>query len=121
MPSVNSFPLRRIPTSRHITSRIFMSVAQVGEGFAAALDELLGVVVELLGSGAGLPGSAPACRFPAGASCIIACPDRAPKTSPSSSELLASRLAPCTPVAAAAYRPGREVRPHRSVFTPPIM
>src|SRR2546427_5177407 len=58
------------PYTTLFRSRIFVSVAQVGEGFAAALDELLGVVVELLGSGAGLPGSAPACRFPAGASCI---------------------------------------------------
>ena len=48
---------------------------------------------------------------------------RRPKTSPSSSELLASRLAPCAPVHAtspAAYSPGTEVRPRRSVDTPPI-
>ena len=47
---------------------------------------------------------------------------RRAKTSPSSSELEASRLAPCTPVQAAsphAYRPGIEVRPRRSVRTPP--
>ena len=47
----------------------------------------------------------------------------APNTSPSSSELLASRLAPCAPVHAtspAAYSPGTEVRPRRSVDTPPI-
>src|SRR6266571_3175627 len=41
-------------------------------------------------------------------------PDRAPNTRPSRRELLASRLAPCTPVHAtspAAYSPGTEVRP----------
>ena len=43
-------------------------------------------------------------------------PTRAPKTSASSSELLASRLAPCTPVDATspqAHRPGSVVRPQR--------
>ena len=47
---------------------------------------------------------------------------RAPKTIPSSSELEASRLAPCTPVQAAspaAQSPGSAVAPHRSVTTPP--
>src|SRR5213083_1693142 len=81
-------------------------------------------VAEFPGNGAGLPGSAAPLRFPTGASFIMACPARAPNTNPSSRELLANRLAPCTPVAAvspAAYRPGSEVRPHRSVFTPPIM
>ena len=50
-------------------------------------------------------------------------PARAPNTSPSSSELLARRLAPCTPVHAtspAANSPGIVVRPSRSVCTPPI-
>ena len=50
-------------------------------------------------------------------------PTRAPKTSASSSELLASRLAPCIPVEATspqAQRPGSEVRPARSVATPPM-
>ena len=47
---------------------------------------------------------------------------RAPNTIPSSSELEASRLAPCTPVQAtspAAHRPGSAVAPDRSVSTPP--
>ena len=47
---------------------------------------------------------------------------RAPKTMPSSSELEARRLAPCTPVQATsptAHRPGNAVAPHRSVTTPP--
>ena len=50
-------------------------------------------------------------------------PARAPKTKPSSKELLASRLAPWTPVPAtspAAKRPARVVWPSRSVRTPPI-
>ena len=53
----------------------------------------------------------------------IASAARAPKTSPSNRELLASRFAPCTPVQAhspAAYRPGSDVRPSVSVRTPPI-
>ena len=53
----------------------------------------------------------------------IASAARAPNTSPSSSELLASRLAPCTPVQAtspAANRPETDVRPSRSVSTPPM-
>src|SRR5438046_2050725 len=53
----------------------------------------------------------------------MALPARAPKTTPSSSELLAKRLAPCTPLQAAspaANNPGRLVRPSRSVRTPPI-
>src|SRR5262249_4525706 len=53
----------------------------------------------------------------------IASPARAPKTSPSSNELLASRFAPCTPVHAtspAAYKPASVVRPCVSVLTPPI-
>lgn len=44
------------------------------------------------------------------------------KTMHSTSELLASRLAPCRPVQAVspmANRPGRSVRPARSVSTPP--
>src|SRR5208337_1869149 len=48
----------------------------------------------------------------------------APNTSPSSRELLAKRLAPWTPVAPvspAAYKPGIEVCPQISLFTPPIM
>ena len=52
----------------------------------------------------------------------IASASRAPNTMPSSSELEASRLAPCTPVQAtspAAQRPGRAVAPDRSVSTPP--
>ena len=47
---------------------------------------------------------------------------RAPNTMPSSSELEASRLAPCTPVQATsptAHSPGSAVAPHRSVTTPP--
>ena len=128
IPSANSFPLRKIPTWRHITSRIFASVAQHGDGFDVDFDAAFGgsfcVAEEFPGNGAGLPGSAAPLRFPTGASFISACPARAPNTNPSSRELLANRLAPCTPVAAvspAAYNPGSEVRPHRSVFTPPIM
>ncbi len=55
---------------------------------------------------------------------VIACAARAPNTSPSSSELLASRLAPWTPVQAtspAANSPGTDVRAHSSVSTPPMM
>ncbi len=47
---------------------------------------------------------------------------RAPKTMPSSSELEANRLAPCTPVQATsptAHSPGSAVAPHRSATTPP--
>ena len=47
---------------------------------------------------------------------------RAPNTMPSSSELDASRLAPCTPVQATsptAHSPGSAVAPPRSVTTPP--
>ena len=46
------------------------------------------------------------------------------KTRPSSRELDASRLAPCTPVQATspqAYSPGTSVRPQMSVMTPPLM
>src|SRR5258706_15549843 len=124
MASANSFPLRRIPTSFHITSRIFVRVAQAGDGFVVAFGGSLSAAEEFPGSGAGLPGSAAPLRFTTGASSIIACPARAPKTSPSSRELLAKRLAPCTPVAAvspAAYRPAREGPPQRFVFTPPIL
>ncbi len=56
-------------------------------------------------------------------SSTIASAARAPKTSPSNRELLARRLAPCTPVHAhspAAYNPASEVRPCVSVRTPPI-
>src|SRR5690242_1918847 len=116
------------PTSLHITSRILVSAAQVADGFAppflAASFCSLGEAEEFPGNGAGLPGMAWPLRFPGGASFIMACPARAPKTNPSRSELLAKRLAPCTPVAAvspAAYKPDREVRPQRSVLTPPIM
>ncbi|HWH34217.1 MAG TPA: FAD-binding protein [Acidimicrobiales bacterium] len=47
---------------------------------------------------------------------------RGAKTIPSSRELEASRLAPCTPVQATspqAHRPARLVAPSRSVTTPP--
>ena len=47
---------------------------------------------------------------------------RRPNTRPSSSEFEASRFAPCTPVQATsphAYSPAIEVRPCRSVRTPP--
>ena len=50
-------------------------------------------------------------------------PIRAANTRPSSRQLEASRLAPCTPVQATspqAYRPGTVVRPARSVRTPPL-
>ena len=63
------------------------------------------------GPGAGIDAASrvgPA-RNPACAVCCIAPAARAPNTSPSSSELLARRLAPCTPVQAtspAAYSPG---------------
>src|SRR4029079_12950822 len=53
----------------------------------------------------------------------MARPARRPNNSPSSNELLASRLAPCTPVQAtspAANKPGSDVRPSRSVSTPPM-
>ena len=53
----------------------------------------------------------------------MAAADRAPKTNPSSRELLAKRLAPWTPVEAtspAAKSPGSEVAPCRSVATPPM-
>jgi hypothetical protein len=55
---------------------------------------------------------------------IAATPARIPNTNPSSNELLASRLAPCTPLHAtspAAKRPGNVVAPLMSVATPPIM
>jgi hypothetical protein len=58
------------------------------------------------------------------AQATAATPARMPKTSPSNNELLASRLAPCTPLHAtspAAKRPGKVVAPLRSVQTPPIM
>ena len=48
---------------------------------------------------------------------------RRPNTNASTSELLASRLAPCAPVAAVspqAHKPGSEARPHESVHTPPM-
>src|SRR5216683_692980 len=112
---VSSFPLRRTPTSRHMISRILVSVSDAGRfaGFFCA-----SACAGSLGFGAGFPGSRAACFFFTGASFIIACPLRAPNTSPSSRELLARRFAPCTPVSAvspAAYSPGREVRPHKSV------
>ena len=50
-------------------------------------------------------------------------PARSAKTSPSSSEFEASRLAPCTPVEATsptAQSPRRVERPSRSVRTPPM-
>jgi hypothetical protein len=58
------------------------------------------------------------------ADAMAATPARRPNTSPSSNELLASRLAPCTPLHAtspAANKPGNVVAPLRSVVTPPIM
>ena len=62
---------------------------------------------------------------PAGASAIIVSATSAPNTSPSSSELLASRFAPCTPVQAAspaAYSRRNEVRPcHRPHATHHVM
>ena len=48
----------------------------------------------------------------------------APNTNPSNNELLASRLAPCTPLQAtspAANSPGTVVAPFMSVRTPPII
>src|SRR5260370_42267456 len=106
-----------MPTPRHIKLRIFVSVGQAGDGFDDAFGGSFCAAEELPGCGAGLPGSAAPLRFSTGASSIIGCPARAPKTNPSSRELLASRLAPGTPVAAlspAAYRPGSAVRPRRS-------
>src|SRR5260370_11986512 len=98
-----------------------VSVGQAGDGYDDAFGGSFCAAEELPGCGAGLPGSAAPLRFPTGASSIIACPARAPKTNPSSRELLASRLAPSTPAAAvspAASRPASQVPPHRSAFTP---
>jgi cytosine deaminase len=68
-----------------------------------------------------------AVRLRAGRRCVISrgrvVATRAPKTSPSSSEFEASRLAPWTPVEAAspqAHRPVSDVRPERSVSIPPM-
>ena len=65
--------------------------------------------------------SAPLASGPSWAEAIRSA-KRAPKTMPSSSELEANRLAPCTPVQATsptAHNPGSAVAPHRSVTTPP--
>src|SRR5277367_897473 len=111
-----------MPTLVHITSRMVFKASALGDDFSA-----LGNAAEAdfsPGFGAGLPGSVILLRLRTGASLIMAWPARAPNTSPSRRELLARRFAPWTPVAAvspAEYKPGREVRPHRSVFTPPIM
>ena len=71
-----------------------------------------------VGHGGRRPGSASA-----GSPRARSAPIRSANTRPSSSELEASRLAPCTPVQAhspQAYRPGTLVRPSRSVRTPPL-
>ena len=89
----------------------------------------LGFVHPAIGASRRTPGSATMDRETGGgnsgvAGLVIARPARAPNTSPSSSELLARRFAPCTRVHAtspAANRPGTDVRPSRSVSTPPIM
>ena len=53
----------------------------------------------------------------------ISSANRSPKTNPSNNELLASRLAPCTPVqetSPTAYRLSTVVWPYVSTITPPM-
>src|SRR6202041_1106285 len=67
--------------------------------------------------------SGPCSRSTGPSSATIVSAASTPNTSPSSSELLANRLAPCTPVQAtspAAYNPRSDVLPWTSVLTPPI-
>src|SRR5439155_10725279 len=80
--------------------------------------------LELEASGSASLQPVPPSLEPLASRCGMAIAARAPNTSPSSSELLARRFAPCTPVHAtspAANRPASDVRPHSSVSTPPIM
>src|ERR1700741_1844837 len=122
MAVFSSLPLRRMPAHFHINSLSWVSpfeAAGLGFAFSADFSEELFQFF-----GAGTPGRWPAFFFEPGASFIMAIPARAPKTRPSRRELLASRLAPCTPVAAvspAAYKPDTEVLPQRSALTPPIV
>lgn len=86
----------------------------------------------MMGTGEGLAGPNPAgigaslaislLRMPLDFISAHTRPVISPKTSPSSSELLASRFAPCTPLATspAAYSPGTLVRPPHLV-APPTM
>ena len=95
--ALSSLPSRRMPTCFHITSRSFWRAGEAGGlAFGAAAWALLA----LPGLGTGLPGMLSCFFLEPGASCIMAMPERAPKTRPSRRELLARRLAPWTPVAA---------------------
>ena len=63
------------------------------------------------------------CVSPASGKVPSSAPSRRPNTTPSSSELLARRLAPCTPLQATsptACRPGNEVLPSASTAIPPM-
>ena len=119
--SRNPSPVRNNPTERHIRSR----TAAMSKGlgllrFAARWGFSLSPPRSSRNPSAGFR-SLLATASRAGP--CIATPARAPNTSPSSSELLARRLAPWTPVQAvspAANRPGIDVRPHSSVSTPPM-
>src|SRR6202043_1860693 len=93
-------PSRIIPTWRHITSRILSNAAGDGLALTAAFAAEFAAPAEFPGLGAGLPGKPTAWRLLTGASFIMARPLRAPNTKPSRRELLAKRLAPCTPVSA---------------------
>ena len=70
----------------------------------------------------GMLTTVPSRSLPSGASATLAATDPAPTTA-SSSELLARRLAPCSPVPATsphAHRPGSVLRPCQSTAMPPI-
>src|SRR6516164_617156 len=105
MAAESSLPFRRMPTWRHMMSRISPRAAVEGSELvlAAAGRDPCDVWAEFelaAGLGAGDPGSVSGLCLRPGASLIMASPARAPKTIPSRSELLARRLAPCAPVAA---------------------
>src|SRR5207248_645167 len=106
----NPLPSRTMPTCFHISSR----TADIAASHSAAVADDFAAERGLL---VGLP------DFDSPRLSCMALPARAPNTTPSSSELLAKRLAPWTPLQAAspaANKPGRLVRPSRSVRTPPI-
>ena len=120
-------PVRSIPTFFHIALRKLLRTS-----VKSSSPKSLGRISLTIGTGAGRAGPNPAGSTPL-PGCTRApfpfisaqvAPAISPNTNPSSSELLASRFAPCSPVLAtspAAYNPGTSVRPCASVRTPPTM
>jgi len=106
----------------NITSRIFVRVAQAGDGFVVAFGGSLSAAEEFPGSGAGLPGSAAPLRFTPVHLRSSPVPHVRRKPVLRAGNCWPSdwpHARPSLAVSPAAYRPAREVRPKdRSLLRP---